>query len=225
VEISPSLPMFIRSSGWWRSPAPETCNEQFMLAEHYSTVLAVAALSPRPVINRPGRGGWVDRVTGGALQAALEVNGRHGVAEVYASKPKYVCLGVGAEGNDGAGGGHLGDVAWGKSASFVVGRVSDLDPEIPLRARLIDPCERYERVIVVGGRAFTTAGAPGASASGLRERSVKLAGEMGVHFASVTWAIVEGRTAPVRLNANPSEGDMRDVHREVTNALCEDLLS
>lgn len=224
VEITPSLPMFIRSSGWWRSAAPETHNEQFMVAESYSMVWAVAALSSGPVINRPARGGWVDRVTGGALQAAVEGNGHHGVAEVHASKPKYVGLSAGEDEHGGERGRSEG-VAWGRSASFVAGPVSELAPEVPLRARLIDPRERYERVFVVGDRAFPAVSAADRSTLELRGRSVKLAREMGVHFASVTWAIVDGRTEPVRLNANPSERSMRGVWRDVTNALCEDLLS
>ena len=220
TQVTPPLPMFVRHSAWWRSSVPSTPDERFVVGENYSAVWAASALSPAPVINRPGSGGWLNHLTAGTIRpllAATPPEVSHAVAgkpvEVHASGPAQVRLEL------------AGRLAWAKNVDRRSGPVGDLAARVPLRARPIDEYAMYELITVVGGRAFSATTDKRTDELGLAERSVELARLAGLHFVTVTWSVDEQGAEPVRLDADARDSDLRYTWDEVENAICEDLVA
>jgi hypothetical protein len=224
-KVTPELPMFVRNSAWWRSKAPTSADERFIVGENYSMVWAVTALCPATVINRPSRNGWVDHFTPGTIAPLVDGEVPQGLTEVYASSPAVVGLGTKQAGDLASGGPATASLPWGKNVDQATGPVGDLAPGTPLRARLVDPDALYEVVTVVGERAFASTNDPRTKELRLVERSTSLAAKAGLHFATVTWAVHADQAEPVRLNSDVRESETRFAWPEVENALCEDLVA
>jgi hypothetical protein len=212
--VTPQIPMFIRQSAWWSDLPKATPDERFAVSESYSALWSVAALSSAPVINRPDPGGWISHLTAGTIRPFLSAGSAEGMAEVFASSPRHAATDVSDQ--------H--QVLWGKNVEQQTGALSSLRDGIPLRARPVDPDEAYEVITVVGDRAFSATNDPRSSEFALQDRSVKLARQACVHFATVTWS-VGADAVPVRLNANAHEGELRYARKEVEDALCADLIA
>ena len=93
-----------------------------------------------------------------------------------------------------------------------------------MRARKLNPAALYEIVTVVGDRAFSATTDPRSAELGLTERSTALCRRIDTHFATITWAIDEHGATPVRLNPSPEEAELRYAWRDVSQALCTDLV-
>jgi hypothetical protein len=214
-SVTPALPMFIRHSAWWSDVPRVTSDERFSIGESYSAIWAVAALSAAPVINRPDWAGWRSHLTAGDIGSLLPPDQDQGLAEVFASGPRQATMDYS---------GPIIGTLWGKNVDRQTGPVSSLPAGVPLRARPVDQDAGYEIITVVGDRAFSATDDPRSSAFALRDRSVQLARQGGVHFAAVTWS-VGADAVPVRLSANADESEVRYAWREVEDALCTDLIA
>ncbi|MGB8842345.1 MAG: hypothetical protein WCC64_14895 [Aliidongia sp.] len=206
TSVEPSLPMFVRPSAWWHQ-GTETADERFLRAEAYATFWAAAALSSSPVINRPGRNGYVGRMTWGAIASTL--NSSDGTPELHASGPEAIA--------------DPGEEIWGEDADFRVAPLANLRHGLPIRAHKVGINALYEIVTVVGQRAFSATSDPLSSGLDLVSQSLAIARRVGVSFATVTWAVDERGAVPVRLNAAPEESELRYAWSEVVDALCEEL--
>lgn len=219
TEVTPTMPIFVRHSAWWRIRGPSTLDERFMAGESYSTVWAAAALSPAPVINRPGPGGWVSHLTASTIRPLLAATASDpcdtvagSPVEVHASGPDQVRLAV------------PGRVVWGRNADRDSGPVSELAAHVPLRARAVDSSAAYELITVVSPRAFSATTDGRTRESRLAERSVELVRLARLHFATVTWLVDDQGAEPVRLDANAGDMDLRYSWDDVESALCADLV-
>lgn len=213
AEVSPELPLFIRPSAWWSEQPRFEADERFAIAESYSAIWSVAALSSRPVINRPDGRGWPPDLTAGLLQSFVQAGVGDELAEVCASRPRYATAARPAS---------EGLVMWGRNAAHLAGPVASLPDDIPLRARPADPEAGYEIITVVGDRAFSATTDPRTVQLELPERSLQVAQQAGLHFAALTWS-VGANVAPVRLTGAPTEAELRYSWAEVEDALCADL--
>lgn len=207
--VAPSVPMFVRASAWWSDPAPESPDDLFLRAEEYATFWAATTLCAAPVINRPGRHGGVGRLTYGAIAGASRSRPEPGRSEIFASGPELV-----AE-TDGA--------FWAEDANYVSAPIGDLPAKAPVRARKLNPSALYEIITVVGDRGFSATSDPRSSELDLIGQSLALARRIGVHFATITWAVDGAGATAVRLNDAPEESELRYAWNEVAQAICEDL--
>jgi len=214
ASVTPSCPMFMRRSAWWRDAEPASDDERFLTMECYSTVWAAAALTDAPVVNRPGVRGWPGRLTAATIEHVAG-DGTHGVVEVHASGPERATI---SNGNGSA------RVPWGKNVQRGTGAVERLPAGVPLRARAVDPNEAYEIVTVVGTRAFTATNDALSASLDLCARSIELAQRAELLFATVAWAVHGGEAEPVRIDANAKDKDLRFAWPEIADALCEELL-
>jgi hypothetical protein len=211
-EVVPGLSLFIRHSAWWSDQPRIEPDERFAVSESYAALWSVAALSSRPVINRPHGEGWIPAMTTARIQSLLPPGPDRGPAEVFASSPRC------ADGEPAP----AGQVLWGENAEGLTGPVASLPDGIPVRARPVDPRAAYEIVTVVGDRAFSATEDPRTREFGLLERSVQLVRRARVHFATVTWSVGAEVTA-VRLNPNAGLRELRYSWAETEDALCADL--
>jgi hypothetical protein len=210
ATVTPSPPMFVRASAWWYDDSSADMDERFLRAEAYAAFWAAAALSKAVVINRAARGGGGGRMTAGALAAAMGTLDA-GARDIYASGPEFI---------EYSG----GDTIWGEDSEFRAGSISELRPREPLRARKLNPAALYEIVTVVGDRAFPATTDPRSAELDLAGRSAALCRRVATHFATITWAIDEQGATPVRLNPSPEEPELRYAWRDVSRALCADLV-
>lgn len=211
TSVEPALPMFVRASAWYYNDGAAEADERFQRAESYASFWAAAALSPSPVINRPNGNGALGRLTAAELSIRLKSDPVAAIRELHASGPDQV---------SGAS-----DSLWGEDSNFLTAPVTEMRPGTPLRARELNPCALYEIVTVVGLRAFSATTDSRTAELDLIGRSVKHAQDLGLHFATLTWAVDGDGAKPIRLNAVPDEHDLRYCWSEVSEALCEDLLA
>jgi hypothetical protein len=182
----------------------------FQRAEEYSTLWAATALSPGPVINRPGKRGAIGRMTWGAIASALNIQSDASMREIFTSGPEQVAA--------------SDDVMWGEDVNYISAPIGAFQNRVPLRARKVNPNALYEIITIVGARGFPATADPLTAEFGLVRKSLALAFKVNVHFATVTWAIDDLGASPVRLNAEPEEPDLQYAWHEVGAALCEDLM-
>jgi hypothetical protein len=208
-QVVPDLPMFVRPVPWWDGDTEADPDARFLRNECFATFWAAAALSGRPVINRPTPGGPVYRLTAASL-------GSHaaGRGEIHASGPEQI-----ADDDD--------DVAafWGENAEYRVGALATLPADTPVRARRVDAEAGYEIVTVVGRQALPATTDARSAVHDLAARSIGLAHQFGVQFATVTWAVTEDMAEAVRLNPTPYESELRYRWADVLDALCRELLA
>lgn len=203
-QVAPDMAMFVRPLPWWDVEAEATPDGRFLRNECYAAFWAAAALSHRPVINRPTPDGPAYRLTVGSLKT--EAGG-----EIHASGPEQIVEDVGA--------------FWGENAEYRVGPLATLPRGVPVRARRVDVGAGYEIVTVVGAQSFPATMDPRSAAHDLAARSIELARQFGVHFAAVAWAVTNDTAEAVRLNPNPDESELRYRWADIMDALCRDLLA
>jgi hypothetical protein len=205
-QVMPDLPMFVRPVPWWDGDTEAEPDARFLRNECFATFWAAAALCGRPVINRPTPEGPVYRLTAGSLGTHMAGGG-----EVHASGPEQI-----AE-DDGT--------FWGENDEYRVGALATLPADVPVRARRVDVGAGYEIVTVVGAQAFCATTDVRSAANDLAARSVELARQFGVQFATVTWAVTDETAEAVRLNPTPYESELRYRWADVLDALSRDLLA
>ena len=206
-QVVPDLPMFVRPVLWWDESTETKPDALFLRNECFATFWAAAALCDRPVINRPTPGGPVYRLTAGSLRSHVAGRG-----EIHASGPEQI-----AEDDDGA--------FWGENAEYRVGALATLPADVPVRVRRVDEGAGYEIVTVVGAQAFPATTDARSVVHDLAARSIELARQFGVQFATVTWAVTDDTAEAVRLNPTPYESELRYRWADVLDALCRDLLA
>jgi hypothetical protein len=206
-QVVPDLPMFVRPVSWWDKSIEAKPDALFLRNECFATFWAAAALCGRPVINRPTPGGPVYRLTAGSLRTHVAGRG-----EIHASGPEQI-----AEDDDGA--------FWGENAEYRVGALTTLPADVPVRVRRVDLGAGYEIVTVVGARAFPATTDARSAVHDLAARSIELARQFGVQFATVTWAVMDDTAEAVRLNPTPYEVELRYRWDDVLDAICHDLLA
>jgi hypothetical protein len=209
-SVAPSVAMFIRPSAWQPNLTERNADERFLHAEAYATIWAAATLCKEPVINRPSINGYVARLTWGAINAAAN-DAAHSATELYTSGPEMLDS--------------VDDALWGEDMSFHAAPVALLRSGMPLRARRVNPAALYEIVTVVGGSAFPATSDSRTKELNLPDRSLQIAKQAQVHFATITWAVDDNGAVPTRLNAAPDEAELRHAWTEVADALCEDLVT
>ena len=193
TTITPYVAMLARASAWWHSKE-ENPDERFLRSEAYATFWAAASLSTGPVINRPAKDGFIGRMTWSALGVALSSHSTTCDGEFHASGPECFT--------------DVDETIWGEDCEFHVAPIGDLRLSVPIRARRINLRALYEIVTIVGDRAFTAAAISRSSVLQLKEKSINIARSLGLHFATVTWAIDKGGAVPVRLNGTPDESEL-----------------
>jgi hypothetical protein len=198
--------MFVRPVPWWDGDTEAEPDARFLRNECFATLWAAAALCGRPVINRPTPEGPVYRLTTGSLGTHVAGGG-----EIHASGPEQI-----AE-DDGT--------FWGENGKYSVGALATLPADVPVRARRVDVGAGYEIVTVVGAQAFPATTDVRSAVHDLAARSVELARQFGVQFATVTWAVTDYMAEAVRLNPTPYESELRYRWADVLDALCRDLLA
>jgi hypothetical protein len=208
TRVSPHVSLFIRASAFWFYDTATDADARFLADECYATLWAAARLSGAPVINRPRANGAVGSLTCGELASAASAQSE-ATREVYASGPEQ-----------------LRDPSaewWGEDTESRVAAVADLRSGVPLRARRVNPHAAYEIVTVLGARAFAATTDASSRRFELLERSVLLARSVGVHFATIWWAVDDTAALPVRLNTSPEEAELRYCWQELVEPLCQDL--
>lgn len=219
-EVSPEMPMFLRSSAWWHAENRDTVDGTFLAQEAYGTLWAASSLSSAVVVNRPYRTIHSETLGMGTIQHLLATAGRDTAhttgrrpAEVRASSPLHVRLDDSRR------------LVWGRNADGVSAPVPDLPPEVPLRAREVDVDEAYEIITVVGDRAFTATSDERTNELDLQVRSIELVALAHFRFATVWWAVNDREALAVRLDPYPAETCLRYSWAGVEAALCEELTS
>jgi hypothetical protein len=209
-QVVPDLPMFVRPVPWWDGDTEGEPDARFLRNECFATFWAAAALCGRPVINRPTPEGPAYRLTAGSLRSHVAGRG-----EIHASGPEQIAA---ADDDEVA-------AFWGENAEYRVGALATLPADVPVRARRVDVGTGYEIVTVVGGQAFPATTDARSAVHDLAARSLELARQFGVQFASVTWAVTDDMAEAVRLNPTPYESELRYRWADVLDALCRELLS
>lgn len=208
TSVTPSIPMFVRASCWWLEPWHEqTADERFLRAEAQGAFRAVMSLLRAPVINRLS---GTTRMTWGSIASMFPFEGEEPMPEIHVSGPEMFA--------------NPDDTLWGESGDYVVAPISEFPTGTPLRARRIDADALYEIVTVVGHRGFAATGDPRSADLDLAAQSVAMARDLGMNFATVTWAIGGHRAMPVRINAAPELPQLRYAWNEISEALRADLL-
>ena len=106
-----------------------------------------------------------------------------------------------------------------------MGALATLPADVPVRVRRVGLGAGYEVVTVVGAQAFPATTDVRSAVHDLAARSIELARQFGVEFATVTWAVTDDMAEAVRLNPTPYESELRYRWADVLDALCRDLLA
>ncbi|GAA0572804.1 hypothetical protein GCM10010172_66730 [Paractinoplanes ferrugineus] len=206
VTVDPAPSVLVRPA---RPPLPDaTEDERFAWTECYSTFWSAAALSPRPVVNRPNEWGGVSR----SVLSAVVTERRAGRVPVlrenfWNDRPPpdpdrwfHQDLGSFAVSDSPAG------ITFGRSRERTA-------------------TQGWEQVVVVGSAGFRVTTAD-IGPRDVEAQSVAAVAALGLQFATVSWAIPAGDGPAVLARVNPFPGleECRPVLREVFTTLLELLL-
>lgn len=208
VDVTPSVPLFLRPLAGGASAIEE---DRFVWNEAFAAVWAAAALTARPVVNRPNEWGWGSR---SAFCASLS-DLRRG-AEVCA--PEVFWRGLAPDGH-----GELLHQELRRWANLEPGPLDVGPSDLPIRSRRLGPCRGWEQVLVVGSRAFRVTEAD-LGAYAVEADSIAAAASLALSFACVSWAVAEeGGPRLVRINPFPTLQECRPVLEDVFEALLQEL--
>ncbi|RZB13785.1 hypothetical protein StrepF001_42175 [Streptomyces sp. F001] len=182
-------------------PAMSDADDRFSWSEAFATVWSAAALTDRPVVNRPGEWGWSARTSASAVVTHRRTGLDGEAAEAYwhAMRP---------------------DPEFGFHQSLDDWRLVEAG-EAPFgRSRALRRPRGWEQVIVVGTDAFRVTTAD-LGARDLESDSLRATARLGLSFAAVSWAIPDGDEPAVlaRVNPFPTFPDCRPVLTDVARAL------
>jgi hypothetical protein len=201
ATVEPAVPMLLRAARPRADPRDEQA--RFHADELAATLWAAGALSPAPVVNRPGPNGWAGGLSASAAVTERRAGVDEGRAETFATAPP------------GDGGWWVEDAGTRRVAVS-----PDAPGPGPFRMRPAAAWEGYELVAVVGDRAWRSTAL---DLGGLRlePRSVAACRALGLQFAAVTWGI-EPRAAGAavaRIDAFPTAEQLRPCWPDVARAL------
>jgi hypothetical protein len=210
TQVSPVMPMFMRTSAWSSGfGEADDADRRFLTEEAFATLWAAAYSMPACVINRPSSKGSIWRLTSSCFTRTSENLVRS--EEFYASGPELLR--------------NLKGSIWGEDTDFRSAELSALRPDRPVRARIINDLAEYEIVTVVGNEAFCATAHLRSEKANLREKSLAVVRSLKIHFAAMTWALDEDTVAPVRLNAEPGLAELRTCFVEARASIVRDLIS
>jgi hypothetical protein len=210
--VEPDIPMLLRL------PPPKDArgsfDEAFSESECFAALFAAAALSTRPVINRPQSGSLSGRISQSSALTALRSGDVSVVGEVFASAPPEP----------------------GKADAERVWCIQELttfqtrlwpsspNGRGPFRAKWLDAHLAYEMVVVLDQDAWRST-AVDLRGLELEERSVDLVSSLDLRFAVVTWAISRSHSSAefVRIDPYPSLTQVRGVWGNLGPALLQAL--
>jgi hypothetical protein len=208
TSVTPAIPMFVRASCWWSENGHEqTADERFLRSEAQSAFRAVMSLLSAPVINRISA---TTRMTWGPIASTFPFDGAELMPEIHVSGPEMF------DSPD--------DSLWGESYDYVVAPVSKFSTGTPLRGRRVEPDALYEIITVVGRSAFAATTDARSAELDLAAQSVVMVRDLGMNFATVTWAVSGIRAVPVRINSAPEMAELRYAWNEISEALHANLL-
>jgi hypothetical protein len=204
VTVDPPLPIFLRPP---RAASPWLDGEaQFHHAERCGLVWAAAALTPAPVVNRPGPHGFVGLFSpSGAVlraRAGVAANGE----EVYSCRLPVQASSAGW---------------WVESQrDRSAAPLGAHDADGPFRSGPVPSGVSVAMTAVVGARAWPVTG----RTRRLLSASVDVCRRLGLGFGTVTWRLAEqGAPFLVRVNPRPALLEVGDAWPSVASALLEDL--
>jgi hypothetical protein len=213
ATVRPVCPIFLRP------PAPRppfsTGSARFHSAEIHGLVWAAAALSDAVVINRPGRHGFGGRASGSAAvlrrRAGLPEQGQ----EIFASHASLVTA-------------VPNEAGWWleRRRSRTAAPPADVSADSgPYRGGRIPTGSEAFVACVVGTQVYITPETGHALEERIRHDSVRVAGELGLTFATLAWR----RTASAdpclgRVNPWPSLAELGQHWASVRSALVGELL-
>jgi len=205
AKVWPETPLLLRPLRGAGTADEET---RFCWNEQFSTLWSAAALTSKPVINRPNECGWGGRIT---FSSALTEQRCHGA--VAAPESYWHGLPPPADGMF-----HQDLTTWTT--------VESPGEDAYVRSRLLPRCRGWDQVIVVGKSAFRVTAADLGSWA-IEEESLTVAASLRLEFATVSWAIPEEGTRGVlaRVNPFPALAEVMPVWNEVSSTLLSVLLS
>lgn len=204
VRVEPACALLLRPLR--PQDAMRDADERFAHTEVFSTLWSAAAMTARPVINRPNAWGWSARVSASAVVTQQRAGMRDAAPEAY-----WHAMPPGA--------------AFRYHQSLETWAVVD-DPSGTRfgRSRALARPRGWEQVIVVGTEGFRVTRADVGDRD-IEADSVDVATRLGVRFATVSWAIPFGEApaALARVNPFPSVQECRPVLTDVCAALLRSL--
>lgn len=205
VEVSPAWSLLLRPL---RSPEPPASPDtRFGWSEAFATLWAAAALSGRPVVNRPDAWGWLS-----GLSASIVRNQRRAGLPVPAAEAYWHQL------PPPGGYRYHQDLDTRQTAG---------DPAMIRfgRSRALPATRGWEQVVVVGGEGFRVISA-GAGDPDPVPASLAVADRLSLSFATVSWAVPAGPGPAVlaQVNPFPTLHECRPVICQVFPALLRRLL-
>jgi hypothetical protein len=205
VSASPAVPLLLRPLKGLPTPATE--EERFVAGEEFAAVWSFAALSPRPVINRPSAHGWAGLAAFSSMVTARRLQQADTPPEAiwHGTQP---CQTFGVHQD---------------TSSFVV--QAQVDGQRFYRSRALPPLRGTELVVVARGQGHRVTSAD-LEGYDVEKRSVDLVRAADLRFATIAWGVPTDGSAPVftRLNPYPNYYDCVPVLNEVMEALLNDLL-
>ncbi|WP_234536874.1 hypothetical protein [Streptomyces shenzhenensis] len=200
--VEPAVPMILRL------PSPPlrriSFDAEFQFNECLAHLWAVAALTPAPVINRPGPGGLGTRVSASAALTELRAGLPGGSVEVFSSRPPEPVGPAEAESTQW----WVQDLASWTTVPW---------PERsggsgPFRARWSAPDPLFENVVVLRDHAWPSS-AVELDRLRLEERSTDIVARLGLDLAAVVWRISPDLTSakPVMVEPFPDVEQLRMV--------------
>lgn len=198
AAVTPELPMFLRPP---EPPLRRTgFDAEFQLRECLAQLWAVAALTRAPVINRPAPGGPGSLVSYSAALTELRAGLAAGPAEILASRPPAPPVPPPWE----AARWWIQDRDAGRAMPWTASPdgAEDTAGLGPFRARWSDPDPVFEGVVVLAGRAWRCSGAD-LDELGLEERSVAIAGRLGLTLAALTWRVAPDLSGAALVGVEP----------------------
>lgn len=204
VQVDPPCALLLRPL---RDPGPQfDADQRFAWTEAFSTLWSAAALTARPVVNRPAEWGWSARLSPSAVVTQSRTGLPGAAPETYwhAMPP---------------------DPEFGYHQNLEDWSVADDPDGIRFgRSRALPPPRGWEQVVVVGAEAFRVSTAD-LGAREVEADSVRLAARLGLEFATVSWAIPygDGPAVLARVGSFPSLRECRPVLTGVCAALVRRL--
>lgn len=182
---------------------------RFCWSEAFAAVWSFAAMTSKPVVNRPNEWGWGCSVSSSAAITELRMTGTIEMQEsfwhILPPNEKLQMF-------------HQDLTTWET--------IENPNGESYFRSRSMPKCVGWEKVVVVDSEAFRTTAADLGEIN-LELKSINLVSKIGLKFATVNWGIPYNCAPPIlaRINPFPTLLDCSTVWLEVRKSLLKFLLA